>query len=77
MDVQFIKHTAAGKLSLYLCYCCQTFPEKLIEHENVNSTHGHFQLDDLQALCRTLRLQSIPHRAAWRFKYVIKQNGLE
>lgn len=39
------------------------FSEKVIDRERVNSTHSQFQSDDLQALCRTLWPQSIPHRA--------------
>lgn len=69
MDVQFIKDSAAGKFIFTSATVFQTFPDKVIElRENVYSTQSQFQLDDLQALCRTLRLQSIPHRAAWRFK---------
>lgn len=51
------------KTSLYQCCKLFFFSEKVIDHERVNSTHSQFQSDDLQALCRTLWPQSIPHRA--------------
>lgn len=47
MDVQFIKHTATGRPLL----ASHTFPEKVVEHEIVNS---QFQLDDLQDIKATI-----------------------
>lgn len=43
--------------------CCQTSPKGKIDCENVNCTQSQFQLDDFQALCRTLRLQFILQQA--------------
>lgn len=53
MDVQFIKHTAAGKSLFQQRYYCPT--ENVIEHENVSDNRGEFQLDGFQAKYRTLK----------------------
>lgn len=38
------------KMSPHQCYCCQMSPEKVMKHENVNSNHSQFYLDDLQCI---------------------------
>lgn len=53
MDAEFIEYTAAGKA--LFSSAVKLFPEKAIDHENVNSTQRQFQMDDLQAWCGTLK----------------------